>query len=129
AYDQNIGARVWQQPALSGRKLGQITAHGRWLAVADNDGYLHLLSQVNGELAARRLLRPKPLHIGYPNQTEATNWRAVRGKQMGIRSALPSTPEGLLVYTNTGELLLLEIRDRGVGRSGNSERGIGPVSY
>lgn len=112
AYDQNIGARVWQQPALSGRKLGQVTAHGRWLAVADNDGYLHLLSQVNGEFAARRLLRPKPLHIGYPNQTEATNWRAVRGKHMGIRSALLSTPEGLLVYTNTGELLLLEIRDR-----------------
>ncbi len=112
AYDQSNGARVWQQPALSGRKLGQVTAHGRWLTVADADGYLHVLSQVNGELSGRRLLRPKPLHISYPNQTEATNWRLLRGKHMGVRSTMVSTPEGLLVYTNHGELLLLDIRER-----------------
>lgn len=112
AYDQSNGARVWQQPALQGRRLGQVTAHGRWLAVADSDGYLHLLSQVNGELAGRELLRPKPLHVSYPNQTEATNWRSLRGKNMGIRSALLSTPEGLLVYTNYGELVLLTISER-----------------
>lgn len=112
AYDQDNGARVWQQSALSGRQLGQVTAHGRWLATADATGYLHLLNQVNGELVGRILLRPKPLHISYPNQTEATNWRSVRGKDMGIRSALLSTPEGLLVYTNSGELMLLDIQSR-----------------
>ena len=92
--------------------MGQVTAHGRWLAVADNEGYLYILSQVNGEILAKRLLRPKPLHISYPNQTEATNWRPLRGKHMGIRSTLVSTEQGLLVYTNTGDLLLVSIHDR-----------------
>lgn len=112
AYDQSNGARVWQQPALAGRKLGQLTAHGRWLVVADSEGYLHVLSQVNGELAGQRLLRPKPLHVSYPNQTAATQWRHLRGKNMGIRSASVSTPQGLLVYTNSGDLLLVSIQDR-----------------
>lgn len=112
AYEQTNGAKIWQQPALIGRTLGQVTAHGRWLAVTDAEGYLHLLSQVSGELVGRRWLQPRPLHVTYPNQAESTNWRALRGKNMGIRSPLISTREGLLVYTNSGELMLLKIRDR-----------------
>lgn len=110
AYDADNGAKIWQQTALAGRKLGQVTAHGRYLAVADNDGNLYLLNQINGELVTHRLLRPKPLYANYPNQTTATRWRAMRGKHMGIRSEIISTDLGMLVYTNSGELMLVDIK-------------------
>lgn len=110
AYDAENGAKIWQQTSLTGRKLGQVTAHKRYLAVADNDGNLYLISQINGELVNHRLLRPKPLHVNYPNQTTATKWRNMRGKHMGIRSEIISTDLGMLVYTNSGELMLVDVK-------------------
>ena len=109
AYDQNSGAKVWTQKGLRDQLPGQVTAYGNWLLAADREGYLHVMSQVDGELVGRVLLRPKPLHISYPNQTEGTNWRALRGIDMGIRSPMVATPEGVLIFTNAGELLLLDI--------------------
>lgn len=109
AYDQNSGAKVWTQKSLRDQLPGQVTAYGNWLLAADREGYLHVMSQVDGELVGRVLLRPKPLHISYPNQTEGTNWRALRGIDMGIRSPMVATPEGVLIFTNAGELLLLDI--------------------
>lgn len=109
SFDQRNGASQWLQTGLRQRDLGQVTAHENHLAVADGEGYVHLLRQVDGELVGRIHMRPKPLHISYPNQGEATNWRALRGRDFGIRSPLVSTDEGLLVYTNAGELSLLKL--------------------
>lgn len=109
AYDAQGGTKVWQQDALQGRRLSQVVAHGSYLVVADDQGYLYVLNQVNGELVDSKLLRPKPLHIHYPNQSDATQWRELRGKHMGIRTAALSTTEGVLIYTNSGDLLLLDI--------------------
>lgn len=111
AYDQVTGAKVWNQKALKGRGLSQVVSYGRWLMVTDAEGYVYALNQVDGELAASKVLRPKPLHVNYPNQTEGANWKALRGRDLGIRSPLVSTDKGLLVYTNAGELLLLNIED------------------
>jgi outer membrane protein assembly factor BamB len=109
SYDMMNGAKSWKQAGLSGRELGQVTAIGTQLAVADTEGYVHTMSQVDGHMTGRILLRPRPLHMSLPNQGEATNWRALRGKHFGIRSTLVATDAGLLVYTNTGELLLLNV--------------------
>jgi outer membrane protein assembly factor BamB len=110
SYDMMSGARAWQQTALKGRGLSQVTAMGTYLAVADEEGYVHFLSQVDGGLEGRILLRPRPLHINYPHQSEATNWRLSRGRDFGIRSNMVDTEEGLLVYTNAGDLALIELR-------------------
>lgn len=112
AYDQENGAKVWQQNALVGQKLGQITTYRNWLVVADNNGNLYVLSQFNGELVNYRLLRPKPLHTNTPNQSAAAQWRWMRGKHMGIRASLIQTEQGLLVYSNSGELMLVDILPR-----------------
>ena len=109
AYDMLNGAEAWRQSELKGRVLGQVTAIGSSLAVADADGYVHFLSQLDGRLTGRIMLRPRPLHINYPHQTEATNGRLGRGRDFGIRSTLIDTDAGLLVYTNFGELLLLTV--------------------
>ena len=109
AYDQRNGASQWLQTALRQRRLGQVTAYGNYLAAADAEGYIHLLRQVDGELVGRIHMRPKPLHVNYPAQGEATNWRLLRGRDFGIRSPLVATDKGLLVYTNAGELALVDI--------------------
>jgi len=109
AYDMMSGAKVWTQKGLRAMKPGQVTAYDTWLLAADSEGYLHVMNQVNGELVGRILLRPRPLHVSYPNQTEGTNWKALRGVDLGIRSPLVATSEGVLVYTNAGELLLIDI--------------------
>jgi outer membrane protein assembly factor BamB len=77
--------------------------------VADFEGYVHVLAQVDGEMLGRLSVRPKPLHMTLPNQPEMNNWRPLRGKDFGIRSVMQSTSNGLLAYTNAGELLLLQL--------------------
>jgi outer membrane protein assembly factor BamB len=111
AYDQINGASVWSQNSLQGRFLTQPVKHGRYIIVADFEGYVHVLSQVDGEIIGRLSVRPKPLHMTFPNQPEMHNWRPLRGKDFGIRSVMQSTSQGLLAYTNAGELLLLQLAD------------------
>ncbi|GGY44930.1 outer membrane protein assembly factor BamB [Bacterioplanes sanyensis] len=109
AYDLINGASQWQQTALQGKALGQIVAYDRYLAVADGEGYFYLLSQVDGELLARERLRPKPLHQNVPNSPEMTNWHNLRGRDFGISAPMVATDRGLLVTSNSGELLLLTV--------------------
>jgi outer membrane protein assembly factor BamB len=111
AYDQINGASVWSQNSLQGRFLTQPVKHGQYIVVADFEGYVHVLSQVDGEIIGRLSVRPKPLHMTFPNQPEMHNWRPLRGKDFGIRSVMQSTSQGLLAYTNAGELLLLQLAD------------------
>ncbi|MFT7411333.1 MAG: outer membrane protein assembly factor BamB [Oleispira sp.] len=109
AYDQVNGASVWSQSALQGRFLNQPVEYENYVLVADFEGYVHVLAQVDGEMLGRLSVRPKPLHMTLPNQPEMNNWRPLRGKDFGIRSVMQSTHKGLLAYTNAGELLLLQL--------------------
>jgi outer membrane protein assembly factor BamB len=109
AYDQVNGASVWSQSALQGRFLNQPVEYENYIVVADFEGYVHVLAQVDGEMLGRLSVRPKPLHMTLPNQPEMNNWRPLRGKDFGIRSVMQSTSKGLLAYTNAGELLLLQL--------------------
>lgn len=109
AYDQVNGASVWSQSALQGRFLNQPVEYENYIVVADFEGYVHVLAQVDGEMLGRLSVRPKPLHMTLPNQPEMNNWRPLRGKDFGIRSVMQSTSQGLLAYTNAGELLLLQL--------------------
>merc|ERR1712000_798520 len=86
AYDQNSGAKVWTQKGLRDQLPGQVTAYGNWLLAAAREGYLHVMSQVDGELVGRVLLRPKPLHISYPNQTEGTNWHNKKQENTQVKT-------------------------------------------
>lgn len=108
-YDAYSGNKVWSQPALIGRDIGAPTVQGNYVAVADFAGYVHLLSQIDGEVAGRIRLRPNPIHMTYPNKSQMYNWHKLRGRDFGIRSQLVATDKGLLVLTNIGELFLLSL--------------------
>jgi outer membrane protein assembly factor BamB len=53
SLDKNSGASLWKQDKLFGRGLTGPLAIGRFVAVGDFQGYVHLLSREDGSFAAR----------------------------------------------------------------------------
>ncbi|MCE7505962.1 outer membrane protein assembly factor BamB [Polynucleobacter sp. IMCC30063] len=53
AFKSADGTQVWETSKLNWRDLGEPTAIGRVLLFGDAEGYLHAISQANGEIVAR----------------------------------------------------------------------------
>jgi len=81
AFDRDTGASVWKQDKLSLRNLTRPVALGRYVAVGDLQGYVHLLSREDGSFAAR----------------SATDGSAILADPQVL-------PHGLLVQTRNGGL-------------------------
>jgi outer membrane protein assembly factor BamB len=76
----------WQQDALEWRGLSRPIPVSSYVAVADFEGYVHLLSQVDGQILAR-----------------------VRADGDGVRADMLSDGSTLYVYGNSGKLLAYDI--------------------
>lgn len=83
AFGLETGASAWKQNALRNRSLTAPAVTGGTVAVGDYDGYLHFLSGSDGRLLAR-------LSVGGG----------------AIVSPPQSTPQGVLVQTGGGDLIL-----------------------
>jgi len=57
AFDRSNGDLVWQQKALANRGVTAPAVISHYVAVGDNEGYLHLMNTVNGHFVAR-------IHVG-----------------------------------------------------------------
>lgn len=87
ALDLKDGHSLWRQSALLNRRLSTPAVVGPALAVGDYQGYVHFLSRADGKLMARLQAGSDP-----------------------IQSALVATPQGVLVQTGDGKLLLVGVR-------------------
>jgi outer membrane protein assembly factor BamB len=76
----------WTQNALAYRELSRPTPVGSFIAVADFEGYVHVLSQEDGEIVGR-----------------------VRADDEGARADMASEGNLLYVFGNSGELIAYEI--------------------
>lgn len=112
AIDRYTGQDVWLQKAFNNRKLAQSVIYKNHLVSADSEGYVHVLNLVEGEVVGRKNIRVRPLHISYPNRGQAARWKPIRNLDFGIRAPLVATDYGVLVYTNTGVLTMLQIEER-----------------
>ena len=90
AFLRNGQGIRWQQDALAWRGLSRPVPVSSYLAVEDFDGYLHLLSQVDGEFLAR-----------------------IRTGKEGARADMLAVGTVLYVYTNDGKLIAYDIKPRG----------------
>lgn len=81
AYNLTSGEQVWSNEKLLRRGLGSPQVFGDYLAVVDFEGYMHVLNQANGELAAR-----------------------TRVDRKGVRAPLLSDGTTLYVYGNAGDI-------------------------
>lgn len=82
------GAR-WTQEALAYRELSRPTPVGSYVAVADFEGYVHVLSQLEGEFVGR-----------------------VRADRKGARADMLSDGSVIYVYGNSGKLVAYEITEK-----------------
>lgn len=89
AYLRSGGGARWSQDALGYRGLSRPTPVSSYLAVADFEGYLHILSQVDGQIIGR-----------------------VRVDNDGARADMLSDGNVLYVYGNSGKLVAYEITAR-----------------
>ena len=89
AFLRNGQGLRWQQEALAWRGLSKPVPVSSYLAVEDFQGYLHFLSQVDGEFVAR-----------------------IRPGGGGARADMLADGTILYVYTNAGKLLAYDVRAR-----------------
>jgi outer membrane protein assembly factor BamB len=86
AYFRNGQGVRWTQPALAYRELSRPTPIGSYVAVADLEGYVHVLSQVEGEFVGR-----------------------VKVDGDGVRADMLNEGNVLYVFGNSGDLVAYEI--------------------
>lgn len=84
AFDVSDGREIWKQDALLNRKLSAPAVIGSAVAVGDYQGYIHFLSRQDGHLMGRIQAGGDP-----------------------ILSPLLAVPQGILVQTSSGNLLLV----------------------
>ena len=89
AYQRTGQGERWQQPALAYRGISRPTPVGSYVAVGDKEGYVHILSQVDGEFAGR-----------------------IEADDAGVRADMVSEENILYVYGNSGDLIAYEIKPK-----------------
>lgn len=82
AYSLTSGEQLWQNEKLLRRRLSGSQVFGDYVAVVDFEGYMHVLNQSNGELAARDKVDRK-----------------------GVRAPMLTDGNILYVYGNGGSLM------------------------
>ena len=87
ALDRTRGESLWVNDSLMRRNLNAPVAYSSYIAVADFDGYVHLLAQTDGRLVGR-----------------------VRVDGDGVRAPAIVLGDTLYVYGNSGDLVALKLR-------------------
>ena len=87
AVDQRTGAIVWSQKDFANRGLSGPSAVGSYVVAGDFEGYLHVISQVDGRIVGR-----------------------TKVDSSGIRSRPLVVDDVIYVYTNGGDLAALKIQ-------------------
>ena len=86
AIRNNSETTVWENDDLSYRQLTAPTAISNYLAVSDYEGYLHILSQIDGRLVGRS-----------------------RIDNDGVRASLLAEGNTLYAYGNSGRLVAMSL--------------------
>ena len=89
AVDQNTGESVWIQEVFARRKLTAPTSFSNYVALADDQGYLHVIAQRDGRLMGRRKI-----------------------DRRGLRSNMVESDGVLYVLTNSGSLQAIQVNLR-----------------
>lgn len=77
SYD---GREKWRQPLLTRRGVSAPVTFGNYIAVGDYEGYLHIFSQVDGSLAARRRMDRYPVNANLLADAEHIYLQSASGK-------------------------------------------------
>jgi len=101
ALNAITGAKLWETADLKRRNTGSPAIIGDYLAVADAEGYVHVLSQESGTMAYR--FKPRLAGVGEANLDKYRHF-AHKKKPRGIRSPIVSANDKLYVFADSGRL-------------------------
>ena len=84
AFDRNSGASLWKQDKLALRGVSRPLALGRRLAVADFEGYVHLLSEDDGAFVGRQATDGSAIVAAPQRRKGADDMLVVQTKNGGV---------------------------------------------
>jgi outer membrane protein assembly factor BamB len=79
ALDRATGASVWKQEILALRRIGGPQLFGDYVGVVDAEGYLHLLSPINGAYVGRLATDGKPATAQPELMLTGALWQSTAG--------------------------------------------------
>ncbi|SMF58147.1 Beta-barrel assembly machine subunit BamB [Alteromonadaceae bacterium Bs31] len=100
ALNSTSGELEWETMELKRRGTGTPAVIGDYLAVADTQGYVHVLSQEDGTMAYRF----KPRTADAKAKNDKYKHFARKKKPKGIRSPLFSYEDSLYIFADSGKL-------------------------
>ena len=109
ALDQSDGAQLWEQTFLLGKKPTAPIAIGGYLIVADFEGNVYWLSQIDGQVVVHYRMKGRADRENPITKSKARYTSIVRESGNGIRTP-PVVKDGVLyLINNQGELKALEL--------------------
>jgi len=109
AFDERSGSDVWNQPDLRGRQLTEPVFLDNYIAVADFEGYVHLLKQLDGAVVGRAQVKRPAVDWVRGGSYNFKHPSRYFDLDAGIRTRLVATGDYLLAINNSGFLNLFQI--------------------
>ncbi len=103
AYEQQTGNVKWSNEDLLRRKISSATTVSSYLVVTDFDGYLHVISQVDGELVARDRVDVLARKCFCRGQRLSNVWRLINDSS-GVRASVLADGDRFYALANNGKL-------------------------
>lgn len=112
ALDQSTGQEVWKQQQLQGKKLTLPVKMGQSLVLADEEGSLYYLSQLDGRVMATYRIAGLSDRANPATKDKAKYTPIVREAGNGIRTPVVVKDEYIYVQTNLGVLKALKVTEK-----------------
>lgn len=112
ALDQSNGQEVWRQQELQGKKLTLPVKMAQSVVLADEEGYLYYLSQIDGRIMASYRIRGLSDRANPASKDKAKYTPILREAGNGIRTPVVVKDDTLYVLTNHGVLKALKVTEK-----------------
>lgn len=109
AIDDRSATDVWSQVDLQGRQLSEATLFAGHLLVADYEGYIHVIKQLDGTIIGRERVVRAPLDWVKTGSYGIKNPSRLFSKDPGIRTRLVTQDNFILAVSNSGLLSVFEL--------------------
>ncbi len=109
ALDQSNGVELWRQEKLLDRKPTVPVKMGSYLVVADIEGYLYWISQIDGKIAVEHRISGRTDRENPLSKNKAVYQPITREAGNGIRTPVSVKGDELYLLNNHGELKALSL--------------------
>ncbi len=109
AFDERSGNEVWVTQELQGRQLSEAVFFNGQMAVADFEGYIHIVQQLDGQIVGRKQLIRPALAWARTGSYGLKHPSRYFSKDAGIRTHLVVKDDYLLAINNSGFLNLFQV--------------------